>query len=244
MKYEAKNNGSGVAVSQAAGNPYVDLTIGASKTKCTNIGAKYDLISNPEWMTIARNAESVSSNWSSGSIGYGVMARGWTGNTALGDIWTNTVAASSTGPECKYNTAANSCASTGNHLYRRTLALSNGEEIWDFSGNVSEWVDWSHTTAGLQLGPTTCANSWVEFPAVTSDSCYTGGAILSHQVFPATTGGSSVEALGRFHGGEGGAALRGGDWSEGSTAGAFSLDLVLHTTDSYTGGGFRCVYRP
>ena len=63
MKYEAKNNGSGVAVSQSAGNPYVSLTIGASQTKCTNLGANYDLISNPEWMTIGRNAEGVGANW-------------------------------------------------------------------------------------------------------------------------------------------------------------------------------------
>ncbi len=239
MKYEAKDNGSGVAVSQAAGNLFVSLTIGASQTKCNNIGAKYDLISNPEWMTVARNAESVSSNFEAG-----VMARGWAASTSNGDTWTNTVVASSTGPNCKYNTAADSCASSGNHLYRRTLALSNGEEIWDFSGNVWEWVDWSHTTAGLQLGPTTCSASWVEFPAVVSDACYTGGALLSNQVFPATSNGSSVEGFGRFLGGSGGTALRGGSWSSGFRAGAFTLHLTSSTADTFTTVGFRCVYRP
>ena len=250
MKYEAKNNGSGVAVSQAAGNPYVSITIGDSQTKCTDLNAlngvtdKYDLISNPEWMTIARNAESVSSNFQAS-----VMARGWAANnTSLTpyDPWQNSAPAPSTDPNCLYNIGGDACGNseTGSHLYRRTLALSNGEEIWDLSGNVWEWVDWSHTTAGLDLGPTTCAASWVEFPAVVSDACYTGGALLSNQVFPATSNGSSVEAFGRFYGGSGGAALRGGHWNAGSYAGAFTLYLYSSTTHTSTGIGFRCVYRP
>ena len=37
MKYEAKNNGLGVAVSQAAGNPYASINIGDSQTKCRAI---------------------------------------------------------------------------------------------------------------------------------------------------------------------------------------------------------------
>lgn len=238
MKYEAKNNGSGVAVSQAAGNPYVNLNIGASKTKCTDLNAlngvsdKYDLISNPEWMTIARNAESVLSNFEAG-----VMARGWSNVS-------NTAVAPFTGDGCVYNAGANNCESSGDLLYKRTLTLSNGEEIWDLSGNVWEWVDWSHTNAGLDLGPTTCAASLVEFPVVVSDACYTGGALLSHQVFPATSNGSSVEAFGRFYGGSGGAAVRGGRWSNGVNAGAFALDLGYSTESPGMVRGFRCVYRP
>ena len=239
MKYEAKDNGSGVAVSQAAGNPYVNLTIGDSQTKCTNLGANYDLISNPEWMTIARNAESVSSNFQAS-----VMARGWAAHISYGDAWTNTAVASSTDENCLYNTGADTCGSSGSHLYRRTLNLSNGEVIWDLSGNVWEWVDWSHTTAGLDLGPTTCAASWVQFPDVLADTCYTGGALLTDQVFPDTSNGSSVEGFGRFHGGSGGAALRGGYWGNGSDAGAFTLGLNLSTAYASSGFGFRCVYRP
>jgi len=189
-------------------------------------------------MTIARNAENVSSN-----IEAGVMARGWAASTLWGDTWTNTFVASSTGPECKYNIAADSCASTGNHLFRRTLALSNGEEIWDLSGNVWEWVDWSHTTPGLDLGPTTCAASWVQFPDVLADTCYTGGALLSNQVFPATSNGSSVEGFGRFYGGSG-AARRGGLWNYGSLAGAFALYVNSSAAGTGTPLGFRCVYRP
>ena len=245
MKYEAKNNGSGRAVSQVAGNPYVSISMRDSQTKCRDLNAlngvtdKYDLISNPEWMTIARNAESVSSNFLAS-----VMARGWAAHTDTGDTWSNTAAAPSADPNCLYNTGANTCGSSGGHLYRRTLALSNGEEIWDLSGNVSEWVDWSHTTASLDLGPTTCAAGWVEFPAVESDACYTSGALLSNQVFPATSNGSSVEGFGRFLGGSYGAARRGGNWDGGPYAGAFTLHLFNLPELTRTNLGFRCVYRP
>lgn len=237
MKYEAKNNGSGVAVSQASGNPYVNLTIGESQTKCTDLGANYDLISNPEWMTIARNVESVSSNWSTGTVGTGVMARGWTNE------W-NSAVAPFADSSCLYNTGANSCGSSGSHLYKRTLTLSNGEEIWDLSGNVSEWVDWS-LDWGLQEGPKTCiGDSWVDFSVVASDPCYINGALFSHQVFPATSNGSSMEVFGRFLGGYGGATVRGGAWHFEAFAGAFTLDLTFSTGYTDSSYGFRCVYRP
>ena len=237
-----------IPASSSTGTPWRRINATNASAECNSLNTqngvsnKYDLISNPEWMTIARNAESVSSNFQAG-----VMARGWAANnTGLTpyDPWQNSAPAPSTDPNCLYNTGEDTCASSGDHLYRRTLALSNGEDIWDLSGNVWEWVDWSHTTAGLDLGPTTCAASWVEFPAVVSDACYTGGALLSNQVFPATSNGSSVEAFGRFYGGSGGAALRGGAWVHGTYAGAFTLNLYNSTASTHTNVGFRCVYRP
>jgi formylglycine-generating enzyme required for sulfatase activity len=232
-----------IPASSSTGSPWRRINPNNASAECNSLNTggatNYDLISNPEWMTIARNAEGVSSNFQAG-----VMARGWAAHITYGDTWSNTAVAPSTDSNCLYNTGANTCASPGDHLYKRTLTLSNGEEVWDLSGNVWEWVDWSHTTAGLDLGPTTCAASWVQFPDVLADTCYTGGALLSNQVFPATSNGTSVEGFGRFYGGSGGAALRGGDWRIGSNAGAFTLYLSYSTTNTNTTVGFRCVYRP
>lgn len=242
MKYEAKNNGLGVAVAQASGDPYVSLTIEESRTKCTDLNElngvsnKYDLISNPEWMTIARNAERVSSNFEAG-----VMARGWAANLSYGDTWTNSAVAPATDSNCLYNTGEDTCGASGDHLYRRTLTLTNGEEIWDLSGNVMEWVDWSDKSSGLDLGPTTCSSSWVEFPIAMTYDCLSE---LENQVFPVTPSGSSVEGLGKFRGGVGGATLRGGSWHYGSLAGAFTLFLNASTSNLGPTVGFRCVYRP
>ena len=236
MKYEAKDNG-GVAVSQAAGNPYVSLTIGASQTKCTDLNAlngvsgKFDLISNPEWMTIARNAEGEDANWEAGTSGSGAMFRGHSDNSPA------LAAAADNDP---YNGTGNtdSEAMGSGKEQKRTLTLSNGEVIWDLSGNVWEWVDWSHTTAGLDLGPTTCAAHWTEFSSV---SC---GDLSSSQYMPSMTNLSSTNGVGRFLGGSGGAALRGGGRGAGSYAGAFTLDLQRSTAYTSALVGFRCVYRP
>jgi hypothetical protein len=62
-------------------------------------------------------------------------------------------------------------------------------------------------------------------------------------VFPAASNGSSEEAFGRFRGGSGGAAIRGGGGS-GINAGAFTLVLNQSTTNTLSAFGFRCVYRP
>ncbi len=238
MKYEAKDNG-GVAVSQAAGNPYVSLTIGASQTKCTDLNAlngvsgKFDLISNREWMTIARNAEGVGANWEAGTSGSGAMFRGHSDNSPASAL----SAAADNDP---YNGTGNtdSEAMGSGKEQKRTLTLSNGEVIWDLSGNVWEWVDWDLATAGPQEGPTTCAPGWTQFSLV---SC---GDLSSSQYMPFIANLSSINGIGQFHGGSGGAARRGGCWDNGSNAGAFTLRLSDSAAGTTPGIGFRCVYRP
>jgi hypothetical protein len=242
MKYEAKNDGSDNAISRATGYPYGNLTATQSQEKCKATGSNYDLISNPEWMTIARNIETVSGNFEAG-----VLSRGWTG-----DPWANTGMAPLTDASCLYNTGADTCGSSGDHLYKRTLALTNNEVIWDFSGNAFDRVDWSHTTPGFQLSPITCDNGFVEFPVVLTYNCFNDGTLKANDVFPLTPNASSIQGFGQFIGGSngmngatnwGGAANRGGHWASGSKGGAFALWLYGHDLEAYTSWGFRCVYR-
>ena len=70
MKYEAKNV-SNTAVSVAAGLPYVDMTWQQAQLSCSNLGSNYHLITENEWLTIARDLENVSSNWNSSIVGDG-----------------------------------------------------------------------------------------------------------------------------------------------------------------------------
>lgn len=78
MKFEAKNVG-GVATSQASGVPWNSISqasaVSTSAAACTGC----HLITEAEWMTIAQNVLSVSSNWGEGSVGV-VM---FTGVTAM-----------------------------------------------------------------------------------------------------------------------------------------------------------------
>lgn len=76
MQFEAKNDGSGNAVSQPANTPWVLITHNDAKSECMNIGGNYDLISNAEWMAIALEIELNQNNWSSGIVGTGMIYGG------------------------------------------------------------------------------------------------------------------------------------------------------------------------
>ena len=99
MKYEAKNGNNdplnspelNKAISQADKTPWVEINQNDSRTACKALNSEsgnsninddtgddgtYALISNPEWMALARNVESVPENWTSGTINTGCIKRG------------------------------------------------------------------------------------------------------------------------------------------------------------------------
>lgn len=256
-KYEMKCTGSldgqscsGQAVSKADGTPWVNITAVDSWNAClslnsegnntdkladTNNDGTYALISNPEWMTIARSVEDEASNWVSG-----ILNRGWSASTTFGgDPYQHTSVAPQTNTNCLYSSAANTCASSGLHKFKRTHMLKNVEEIWDLTGNVLEWTDWSSSDSSFTLGPTSCDMGYVELNTVNCP------ALSSYDLYmPANSSSTSAQNIGRFFGGSGGAAFRGGGLSYGSLSGPYFL--FLNMDDSYFGMaiGFRCVWRP
>jgi len=129
MKYEAKDSG-GTAVSTVSGTPWVSMNQGTARTKSSEACAKCHLMTLNEWLTIAHNALNVPSNWSGGAVGSGAVFGGHNDGTPAAGL-----AASSNDTDAYNGTGQTS----GNQ--RRTLTLSNGEVIWDFVGNVWEWVD-------------------------------------------------------------------------------------------------------
>lgn len=125
MQYEAKDVG-GVATSQANGAPWLNITFAAARRKCQALGPTYDLISNDHWQTIYHDVEYVNANWSGGSRGVGCLFLG-------NNNWTDA---------CGYN--GNDPPSLDSGTSRNSKArftLSNGEIIWDMSGNAGEWVN-------------------------------------------------------------------------------------------------------
>ncbi len=142
MKYEAKCNNkdpkfTGVGaydnvsepcegvhsvVSQSDGMPIGNVTVTQARAYCHALGAH--LMTNAEWMTIARAGEMNPSNWSD-EIWYSTLARGnFDGGSVMDGAW-------------EYADGENST----DLAHRRTLELPSGEKIWDISGNVAEWVD-------------------------------------------------------------------------------------------------------
>ncbi len=233
MEYEAKDVG-GVATSQAAVTPWVSISQTDAWGECDSLNSEplradidsddnsdgtYALISNPEWMAIARNVEEQDDNWSGGSVGSGCLFRG---NNGLDD-------------DCGYDGSDPEFGTGRDTKAKHTLSTS--EEIWDIAGNTYEWVDWS-IEGELNLGPTSCSTGWQEFPAV---SC---GALASADYMPSNSSYNSANGMGKFYGGSEGAALRGGVWDDMAGAGVFMLFLNHASLGANTYNGFRCVWRP
>lgn len=244
-QYEMKDVG-GVATSQATGDPWISISQVDSRTACSNLGAGYALISNEEWMTIAREIEMTNANWSNGSIGDGHLNRGWSARTA-DDGFQNSAVAPSTDANCTYNTAADTCGSTGNHKLKRTHTLANGE-IWDFAGNVWEFVDWNVTPANKAYDATDGSPqaAWREWTLI--DTNINNGDEMETITWQTTDPSlNSTQNIGQYYSGlnsSGGAAFRSGSWNIGTLAGAFTLHLSLDSTSTAASIGFRCVFRP
>lgn len=241
MKCENSSNGTqcsgvpsvtNVAKSRPDYTPWVSITAINSWTACNNLNGvesgTYALISNREWMTIARDLQAVPANWNGGVVGTnGIISRGHSnGSSAL-------AAAADTAP-C--TGTGGSCTDLTYHVNKRTHKLSNDSVIWDLAGNVWEWVDWNPNGTSYSSATTGCSSSWNEF----SSTC---GLLSANQYLPSPLY-TSTQNFGKWLGGSGGAALRGGVWFDGSNAGVFALYLSLGSGSSGGDVGFRCVYRP
>ncbi len=123
MKYEASREGN-TAKSKLGALPWVNITREAALAACAKNGRGFHLITNSEWMTIARNIEATPENWSGGAVGVGQLSRGNSDSHA---------ALTASSDDDFY--------SGKNHndwTHKRTHRLSNREEIWDMAGNVWE----------------------------------------------------------------------------------------------------------
>ncbi len=246
MQFEAKNDGNNNPVSTATGSPWVSITQEDAKVECKSLGEQYDLISNPEWMALARKAENVDSNWTNGTVGDGILFRGHTDNspsnalevTDINDYYNGT-----------YDDPDDPVVEAEQ---RRVLELDNGNKIWDLSGNVREWVDWTLDRDNLVIlaqadrayvnsdGGT--VSSWREFSSVDTFTALAP----STSILPSDPTFNANNGMGRYYSrgdNSGGAALRGGSWGDGTIAGAFALDLYNSSANSDTNIGFRCVFR-
>src|SRR5680860_750159 len=130
MKYEAKDGGSSVPVSTAAGTPWVSISQTTAITNSQNVAncTGCHLITEAEYLTIAQNVLSVASNWNGGVVGNSYIYSGHNDNVPASAL-------AVTNPADGYSDTGNV---SGNQ--KRTLTLSNGEVIWDFAGNVWEWT--------------------------------------------------------------------------------------------------------
>lgn len=242
MKYPAKNNHTSTyATSTASGTPWVSIQRGvdesspgrAFKACKDNPGGKYRLISNTQWQTVARNAENVASNWSGNAVGSGALVKGHSDNTPSNSL------ANSTDDDPYYGTENSASDSLGSGWeQRRTLTLTNSEVVWDFAGNVWQWVSDNYSDLGANPE---ISGSWNEF----SHTTYFPSGGINRLLFAPNGNFTSIQNTGQLYGGTPNYIYRGGQWGgSGSTHGLFAASLHP-TSSSYANFiGFRCVYLP
>jgi prepilin-type N-terminal cleavage/methylation domain-containing protein len=238
MKFESKNVAS-VATSVAAGTPWVSITQTAAITACSALGSKYHLITNEEWMTIARNVEQVAGNWTTSTVGSGELYSGHN------DSIPNVTLAASIDDNLGYTGTSNSAPSN----QRRTLTLSNGGVIWDMAGNAWEWVDDSITCAVA-----TCTTAEMPFDSTPASETIdfnliaTYGQLSYDLIRPSNASWISTTGMGKYSSdlnaaspsGNIHAFMRGGTTGIGNGAGIFTLNITNSPAHSFTTIGYRC----
>lgn len=229
MKYEAKNVG-GIATSRPSGLPWTSITQTSAIARAYDACDSCHLITEAEWLTIAHNVVNVASNWSGGSVGSGYIYSGHNDNNP-----SSSLAASTSDSDGYYGTGN----SSGNQ--RRTLTLSNGEVIWDLSGNVEEW------TSGQISGGQPGASGWNyrEWNSVEGTGSLSPNPFRSFGNSTANTWTRS-KGIGSLYSNSDDTSLRGfrrgGYWSRGSFAGVFTLEVFRPPASPFTSIGFRVAH--
>ena len=202
-------------------------------------------------MTIVRNLEQVSSNWSTGTVGSGYIYSGHNDGTPGGAL------------EASIDT--NGYAGTGqtSGSQRRTLTLTNGEVIWDLAGNVWQWTNDTIQRKNMPDGFNNSDDSnfitgfqWFDYSkggGVTQyiSSNNLGNTTLKYKDLFLLTSGTynATKGVGRIYTysnvGDTStivyAFLRGGGWDYGPNAGVLTLGLDFGPSDRDSVVGFRCV---
>ena len=180
-----------------------------------------------EAQTISRNIENIDWNWTGGSVGSGGLWRGHSDNSPA-----SALAADITGDpdDDPYVGTGQSSPS----IEKRIHQLSTGQYIWDWSGNVWEWVDMTCIVGtGIGLWDTPAAwQEWTDAPLADYEKSRAGpeGAY------------TSVQNTGQYYGctATANAVSRGSSWSYIATAGVFAFNANVAPSGVLTYFGFRC----
>ncbi len=244
-----------------------DNTPNNAKVYCQNMG--WHVITNNEWMTIARNVETVDTNWCNKNgtvcgnppgIQGKILANGH--NDALNEASASAggigaLIAGNDNQPCFGTTTDGSNTCGGKNSQKRTLTLTNGNIIWDFAGNVWQWVDAvverknepeSSSSGVLDLGWTRSDFAPGSLPSVISDSGQ--GPLLNYNAFrPSNPTWNSNNGVGRIYHYSNPADtstvlyafIRGGNWRHFEDDGAFTIHMSPPAyTENIDDVGFRC----
>lgn len=254
-------NSAKIPVSIPNKYPIADINQPQAITACQSMGkpGEYHLITNNEWMTVARNIEQVGDNWSTGIVGSGGLYRGITGegtstSTSLGCNTIDTfygsgsrtyVAKPLANDTTKFWTKKGTdCDSKRQHK------LSNSQIVWDMAGNI-----WSHVNKGNTLDGTNFSGGLLnkDTPNLSSYTSYSWSATgwegatgdMRKLYGPSQSAYGTGAGMGNIYqhnvSTTANIFIRGGDAWDAMGAGVFTLDLSWDSLTTYRGVGFRCV---
>lgn len=199
--------------SVATGFPITNISQTDASTYCQAIGAH--LMTNAEWMTMARQLEQVPANWDSGVVGTGTLQGIYTAGGIMEDGGVDT-----------------SPSSRAQH----GLQLFSGQYLWHLANSVGEWTD-DMCMGGDGEGKYYTDNSPQDWTAAYLDDYErpTSG--------PSNSAWGVNEGMGEYSGcdPEGSAFVRGGDNNGSNGNGLFNLDLSKLPATLSEFIGFRCV---
>lgn len=143
-----------IPVSQAWTYPIASINQLQAITACQNMWDGIHLVTNDEWMTVARNIERTPENWSTGVVGLWYLYNGVSNNETLwcNSTWGNT-------EPRPYWTTTWPWTDTNCNI-KREFTLSNGLSLWDIAWNVSEHVNKANTDSGVGYNEWQTTVSW------------------------------------------------------------------------------------
>ena len=232
--------------SVASGYPIANISQTTAIDYCANQNtvSGASLITNAEWMTIARNIEGQSSNWYNpnptpvNQVGNGGL---WRGHS---DSSPNNALEASTNDNLGYIGTENDI--NNGWQEKRTHTLSNGEVIWDLSGNLWEWTNDIISESNSPSGGIQGLNT-TQFTSITSY-----GDLSYDLVRPSDPSWNSSQNMGSLlsYGNSNSitnyAIERGSDWSPGGATaypGIFGMAIWRTISSTSYAVGFRCVIR-
>ncbi|MFA5917124.1 MAG: type II secretion system protein [Candidatus Gracilibacteria bacterium] len=223
-----------IPVSMAGKYPIADINQTQAIDACKSMGEGYHLITNNEWMTIARDIEANQVNWSGNAVGSGYIYNGVSDSyMGCGDTTnTKTIYASLTrGWVTKTGGGLGNTACDT----KRQLQLSNGEIIWDLAGNVQEHVNKANTIDGSLYATGTNRD-----PCSAVDRYYNWNECIDKSFGPSNPTWNYLQGMGGVWDYDGTVFLRGAGASNQDYVGGFALNLSWSAGQISRTVGFRC----
>ncbi len=288
MRTEAQKSPSGLPVSKLGDFPWNFQTSPGAKQACADLGTGYHLLSSSEWMTIAADILKTPINDLSSEPGPQLT----NGNTAGQKFVQAVPDVSPSLAKCNLSSGLDtpenaSCSLRSNLSYTgtagnwvtpyvpgepsrslsRTTVLSNGEVLWDLTGNLWEWMSDPYifeektgtgetfeidsdglTGNGIKATFPITKTRWIEYNEVKDYGKMDGSQLPDSTL-------TSVNGIGKISLNPGWsweynnlitptspfkAVTRGGAWANNENSGIYSLDLALGPSYNRNYTGFRC----